>query len=181
MKNLKALLKFFLLFLLFSSFWGCVKDIDLDQVEEIQLKPTAVIDLIDLSLEADLSNNYDPGVPVKMDKTVPFEVVTNDLKESVTQVDLIFEYFNSLPRTFNGTIRFLNDKNRVKQEIVFEIPPGTKENPEKLMFTYTFGGKELEMLNQATKVKVELEMQPGPGTLEGVLQLKSTAAYRFQF
>lgn len=181
MKNLKELLKLFLLSFILFGLSGCVKDIDLEQVEEIQIKPTAVIDLVNFSLEADLSNNYEPGVPVKLEKTVPFEVVTNDLKESVVSVDLAFEYFNSLPRLFNGTVLFINDKNKVKQKIEFEIPPGSQEDPETFRFIHTFADNDLESLNQATQVKVELEMQPGPEALKGLLQLKSTAAYRFQF
>lgn len=181
MKNLKKLLKRIFLFTLFFGLMGCVKDIDLDQVEDIQLKPAAVIDLVDFKLEADLSNNYDPGVPVKHDKTVPFELITDDLKESVSSVDLYFKYYNSLPRLFNGTILFLNDKNRVRQKIEFEIPPGTKEDPETFNFTHTFEGNDLRSLHQATKVRVELEMQPGVKALEGILQLQSSAAYRFHF
>lgn len=181
MKNPKDLLKFFLLLFLLWSFSGCVKDIDLDQVREIQLRPAAVMDLVNLSLEADLSGNQDPGVPVTLHKTVPFEIVTNDLKENVVGVDLSFAYFNSLPRTFNAAVYFLNEKNRVRQEIQFIIPPGSKEDPERYEFTHTFRGNELNSLHEATQVKVELEMQPGPGALEGVLQLNSTAVYRFQF
>lgn len=181
MKNLKALLKFFALLFILLSFSGCVKDIDLDQAQEIQLKPIAVIELVNLSLEADLSDNDDPGIPVTLEETIPFEVVTDDLKESVIRVDLSFDYFNSLPRTFNGAVYFLNDKKRVKQEIQFVIPPGSKQSPESYQFIHTFSGEDLKSLHQATHVKVELEMQPGPGAVEGLLQLKSTAAYRFQF
>ncbi len=181
MKNLKALLKFFPLLFILLSLSGCVKDIDLDQAQEIQLQPVAVVDLVNLSLVADLSDNYDPGIPVTLDETIPFEVVTNDLKENVIHIELSFDYFNSLPRTFNGAVYFMNERNRVKQEIQFVIPPGSKEDPESFQFTHTFSGDELKSLHQATQVKVELEMQPGPGALEGLLQLKSTAAYRFQF
>lgn len=181
MKNLKDLLKVTLLsFVVFLSLTACVKDVDFDQVDEILLQPTAIIDLVDFTLNADLLE-YDPGIPVEVSKEMSFEVVTDDLKESIIGVDLGFEYFNSLPRTFNATIYFLTDRNKVKNKIEFEIPPGSEESPVILDFNQYFEGEELEALNSSTKIKISLEMQPGPGATDGQLQLKSTAAYKFLF
>jgi len=107
--------------------------------------------------------------------------VTNDIKESVTGVELTFEYSNSLPRTFNTTIYFMTDRNVVNHKIEFEIPPGSKESPVIYDFIEYFEGEELEALNNSSKIKVNLEMQPGPGATDGQLELKSTAAYNFRF
>lgn len=182
MKNLKDLLKIPLLSIfIFSILTSCVKDIDLDQMNEVTLRPKAVVDLINFELKADLIPNIDPGVPIVDEKTVAFEVITNDLKESVVGIDLGFKYFNSLPRTFKVDISFLNDRDRIKKNLSFEIPPGNENYPVNDGFIHTFVGKDLELLNESSQVKIRLEMQPGPGASGGQIQLSSTAAYQFEF
>lgn len=160
---------------------ACVKDVDLDQVNEISLRPTAVIDLVNFALEADLKENIDPGVPVKVSETIPFDVLTEDLKENVVRIDFRVEHYNSLPRTFKGNIFFLNNRNHVKQQIPVEILPGSIENPEHDFFITSMEGSDLKALHEATQVKVEMEMQPGPGLEGGQLRLNTTAAFQFQF
>jgi len=183
MKNLQDLLKiplFAIFLLLFLN--SCVKDIDLDQIEEIRLQPRAVVDLINFHREADLIPNVDPGIPITLEKTFPFEVITDDLEESVIGVDLGFEYYNSLPRTFNVEIKFLDDRNRVKQTREFEIPPGNKSIPATNNFIFSFTtAKELELLSESTQVKINFTMQPGPGATEGEIKLLSSAVYKFEF
>lgn len=181
MKKIAAPSKILFLYFLALGLTGCVKDVDFDQVKEINLQPTAVIDIINFDMEADLSQNTDPGIPVKVEKTVPFNVLTEDLKESVVRVDFQFDYFNSLPRTFQGYIYFIDDRNRVKQQIPIEIFPGSKENPEKDTTISSMEGKDLEALHEATQVRVELEMQPGPGLEGGELKIRSVAAFQFLF
>lgn len=183
MKNLKDLLKIPLLAIsLFFGFTSCVKDVDLDQIQDIRLQPRAVVDLINFHREADLIPNIDPGIPISHEEVIPFEVITDDLEESVVGIDLGFEYYNSLPRTFQVEIAFLDDRNRVKQIRQFEIPPGTKNLPATNTLTFSFTtAKELELLGESTQVKVKFTMEPGPGATEGEIQLVSTAAYQFEF
>lgn len=182
MKKIAApLLRLVLVCFSVIGFTGCVKDVDLDQMEEITLQPKAVVDLVSFKLEADLIPNKDPGVPISVEKTVAFEVITDDLEQDVVGVELGFDYFNSLPRTFNVSLVFLDDRNRVKQSVEFDIPPGSDENPVSFHFTHSFEGKNLELLTESTEVKVTVVMQPGPGATEGQLELLSTAAYQFEF
>lgn len=182
MKNLKDLLKIPLLsifgFLILTS---CVKDVDLDQIQEIRLEPKAVVELFNFEREADLIQNGDQGDPITVEETIPFEIITSDLEESVVGVDLGFDYFNSLPRTFDVEILFLDDRKHVKQSISFQIPPGTEGIPVAKHTVFNFQGKELELLNESTQVKLKFEMQPGPGASGGQIQLLSIAAYQFEF
>lgn len=182
MKNLKDLLKIPLLTIAgFLFFTSCVKDVDLDQIQEIRLQPKAVVELFRFERETDLIPNVDPGVPIPVEQNVPFEIITSDLEESVVGVALGMEYFNSLPRSFEVEILFLNDRNRVKQALSFEIPAGTEESPVTQGLVFEFKGEELELLNESTQVKLKFEMQPGPGASGGQIQLLSTAAYQFEF
>ena len=182
MKNLKDLLKIPLLTIsLFFGFTSCVKDVDLDEIQEIKLQPKAVVELFNFEREADLIPNMDFEGPFAVEKTVPFEIITSDLEESVVGVDLGFDYFNSLPRTFDVEIIFLDDRSRVKQSISFQIPPGTEGIPVAKDTVFNLQGKELELLNESTQVKLKFEMQPGPGASGGQIQLLSTAAYQFEF
>ncbi|MEG9328652.1 hypothetical protein SAMN04488034_104221 [Salinimicrobium catena] len=183
MKNLKDLLKIPLLTIsIFFISVSCVKDVDLDQIEEIKLQPKAVVDLINFELNADLIPTLDLGNPFTTEEIIPFNVITDDLEESVVGIDLGFEYYNSLPRTFNVEINFLDDRNRVKQTRKFEIPPGSKNFPadNQLIFSFTTA-KELELLSESTQVKAKFTMQPGPGATEGEIKLLSTATYQFEF
>lgn len=181
MNNLKDLLKVPLLYIVFFlSFTSCVKDVDLNQIDEVQLSPTAIVDLIDLTLEADLLA-FEQQEPISFDREVTFEVVTEDLEKNVTSVDLIFEYANSLPRNFTATLYFLTERNGVSNIVSFDILPGSQDQPETSSITTTFVGAELKALMESSKIRINMEMQPGPGATEGQLQLNSSAAYNFEF
>lgn len=181
MKNLKDLLKVPLLSIVFILvLTSCVKDVELDQIDEIQLTPTAVIDLLDFTLEADLLA-FEQQETIGFDREVTFEVVTDDLKQNVTSVDLFFDTTNSLPRKFQATLYFMTDRNRVNHTISFDILPGNKETPQISTLKETFEGEALNALNESSKIKIRMEMDPGPGATEGQLQLLSTAAYNFEF
>lgn len=181
MKNLKDLLKVPLLSIVFISILtSCVKDVELNQIEEIQLTPTAVIDLLDFTLEADLLA-FEQQEAIGFDKEVSFEVITDDLKQNVTSVDLVFDSTNSLPRKFHANLYFMTDRNYVNHIISFDILPGSKEIPEVSTFVETFEGETLNALNKSSKIKIRMEMEPGPGATEGQFQLISTAAYNFEF
>lgn len=181
MKNLKDLLKYSLFFTVFILMMtSCVKDVEMDQMKEIELMPTAVIELVNFTLEADLVA-YEQQEPISFDKEVSFEVVTNDLKENVNSLDLVFDYLNSLPRTFNATLYFIDSRNRVQSLVSFEIPPGSKEIPVRSEIVETYTGEALITLNQSSVIKIKMEMQPGPGTSEGQLSLQTSAVYNFVF
>ena len=70
MENLKELLKASLLSIVyFLSLTVCVKDVALDLVDEIRLKPTAIIDLMDYTLEADLLA-FDQQQPISFEQEI---------------------------------------------------------------------------------------------------------------
>lgn len=160
---------------------SCVKDIDLEQANEIVIPPTAAIDLVYFTLALEDFTPANTIGPKIADDVVRLEFLDDDyIQNNLVGADLNFVYYNSFPSPIRSELVFLSENERVQYRISFTIPGGSPEDPGVINYTEIVQGEDLEDFKQSIKLRVELEMFSG-AIEQGQLQLKSKAFLKFEF
>ena len=162
---------------------GCVKDIDLDQREDISLSPDLQIDL--LIYEIDQSQFEDPAtgnLKTRISDTVRLEFLDDDyIQEDLMAVNFYFRHINTFPRPIESKIRFLSKSNREQFAINYTIQPGASGNPITTEQYELIEEDRIGVVRRSIKMVVELEVQPGTSAFEGELDFASKGFFSFEF
>lgn len=159
---------------------SCVKDVDLDQYDEIVLSPEAALDLIffDLTNE-EFTGISNDGVTAKDETRLDFlddDYIQNDL----VRVDLNFRFTNTFQSPLTATIRFLSPANVVQHTVVVPIPQGTTENPAVLDYTEIINEGQITRIRRSIRMSVEVTRHDSLA-VEGSFQLESKGYFYFEF
>lgn len=170
-----------LLALLFIVCSSCVKDVDLDQYNEIVIPPTAAIDLVYFTLESsDVSDAS--GNPKKVSDVVRLEFLDDDyIQDGLMRADFNIVFTNSFQQAFTTTFKFLSESNAVQHSFSINVPAGQPAVPAIINYTEVIPESQINAIRRSIKLLVEVEMQPNSEPVEGQLQLKSKAFYKFEF
>lgn len=162
---------------------GCVKDIDLNQREDITLSPDLQIDL--LIYEIDQSQFVDPAtgnLKTRISDTVRLEFLDDDyIQEDLSSVDFYFRHINTFPRAIDSEIRFLSESNREQFAVNYTIQPGAAGNPVTTEQFELIEEDRINLVRRSIKMVVELEVQPGTAAFEGELDFASKGFFSFEF
>lgn len=181
MSKIKFLVKMAFLPLLFVGN-SCVKDVDFDQASEIVIPPTVAMDLVYFTLAPSHFHEDVPAGPLVAKDVVRLEFLDDDyIQNSLVQANFNFIYTNTFPQPFTNTITFLSENNAVKYKIVFDIPAGSVNAPSTVDYTEIIDIDEIDAVRETIKMAIEIEMHPNSEAIEGELQLKSKAFYKFEF
>lgn len=177
-------LKRFVAFLIIlSGLSSCVKDIDLDQAEDIRLKPDLQVDLLIFDVEESDFKDPDSGLPRSVIKdTVRLEFLDDDyIQNDLNKVEFRFRYTNSFSNSFSSRVLFLSENNALQHRVDFIIAGGDKINPvvtENIDFT---GPEEIDRIRRTIKMVVEIEVLSGALPVDGSLKFQSKGLFSFQF
>lgn len=180
MPPVKHLFKIGLLFLLISLV-SCVKDVDMDQYEEIVIPPTAAIDLIyfDLSLE---EFSVGSGGNLRAVDESRLDFLDDDyIQTGLMRADFNFRFINTFENSFTANFLFRSPTNAIRHQIQIEIPAGSVNSPAVVDYTEIIDITQIEKIRKSIKVSVEIDMQEDPIATDGSLQLKSKGTYYFEF
>lgn len=167
------------LILLIST--SCVKDVDLDQYNEIVIPPTAAIDLIYFTLEKEDFIDA-AGNPKTANDNVRLEFLDDDyIQDGLMRADFNFVFTNSFQQQFTTTFKFLAENNSVQHSFKIDVPAGTAGSPATVNYTELIPESQINVIRRSIKLLVEIEMQPNSAPVEGELQLESKAFYKFEF
>lgn len=171
------LLCFSCLMLLF----GCVKDVDVDQFNEIVVPPTIAVDLVHFDLDSE--DLFEPaGEPrIASDKTRLDFLDDYYIQESLQDAEFNFVYTNTFERDLVSTVTFLATSSSREYSFVVEIPAGSLENPTVVDHTELIEEADIVAVRNSREVQVEVEMAPGSSPVEGSLNLQSKGFYKFEF
>jgi len=162
---------------------GCVKDVDLNQKEEISLSPDVQIDL--LIYDIDQSQFKDPStgnIKTHISDTVRLEFLDDDyIQKDLSTVEFYFRHINTFPREINSKIRFLSDANQEQFAVNYIIKPGTAGNPVTTEQFEFIEEDRIHLVRRTIKMVVELEVQPGSSKFEGELDFASKGLFSFEF
>jgi hypothetical protein len=166
-----------LLFLLFS----CVKDVDLDQVDEIIIPPTAAIDLVYFKLEPSQLHATSSGTWAASDE-VRLEFLDDDyIQDGLMRADFIFKFANSFSQPGTATINFYSASNVLKHQIIIEIPAGSTTAPAVVNITEIIKQERISRIRQSIRMSVNIQIFSDSELLEGALEMESKAYYYLEF
>ena len=168
----------FLTLLLFAS--SCVKDVDLDQYEEIVLSPEAAIDLIYFTLTNEDFTGTSGGEMTARDETRLDFLDDDYIQNDLVRADFNFKLTNTFQSPVTATIRFLSTSNSVQHTIVVPVPAGSVGDPATVDYTETIYEDQIHRIKRSIKVSVEITRHD-PVVVEGTLQLESRGFYYFEF
>ena len=161
---------------------SCVKDIDLEQANEIVIPPTAAIDLVYFTLDLEEFTPTNTTGPKMAGDVVRLEFLDDDyIQDGLVRADLNFVYYNSFTSPIRSELIFLSENDREQYRISFTIPGGSPEEPGVVNYTEIIQGEDLEDFKQSIKMRVELEMFSGANDPGGQLQLKSKAFLKLEY
>lgn len=183
MRYFKYLLKSLFVGILILSSVGCVKDIDLDQGEEISLRPDIKTDLLIYDVnENDFLDPETKEVKNVVRDTVRLEFLDDDyIQNDLTSLELYFRHQNSFPQAFQTKVKFLSESNSEQFRIEYTVVSGNEEHPTTTEITKMVDKSEIRKVKNSIKMVVELEPQSNGKELAGELQFASTGLFRFQF
>ncbi|GAB2780239.1 hypothetical protein [Salinimicrobium soli] len=168
-------------FLLFLVMQSCVKDVDIDQYQEIVIPPTAALDLVYFTLSAENFLNSSGQVQTAKDE-VRLEFLDDDyIQDGLVGANFNFIFYNTFPQAFSVTVKLLATNNSVRYQFPVEVPPGQPGTPTVVNYTELVPASRINDIKRSIKLVVEVEMQPNSEPIEGALRLESKAFYKFEF
>lgn len=182
MCTLKLFVKLFIIVSWFPGLVSCIRDVDIDQAEEIVIPPTAALDLVYFTLD---SSHFVPqpssGVVMARDE-VRLEFLDDDyIRNGLVRADYNFIYINTFSESFTNTITFLSENNAIRYVIRFDIPAGSSAEPAVINYTEIIDSDEIQAIRESIKMVISIESQSNSLPATGELQLKSKAFYQFEF
>ena len=159
--------------------FACVKDTDFDQAENITLTPVVELDLIYFNVEAndffDSINNT--TVPTIRDTTEIRFLDDTGIQESLVKAEFLFNFSNSIPRTFEVDFQFLSEENIETYRTSTIVDAGSEIEPQLTQFIETVEGEDILQLTMSDKVVVSVTTSLLDPNLSGVLNLQSKTTY----
>lgn len=181
MPYLKPLVRYILV-PVFVFCTSCVKDIDLEQANEIVIPPTVAVDLVYFNLASDHFHPSNTSGPRMATDVVRLEFLDDDyIQDGLVRAELNYRFTNTFTSPIQSDIVFLSENNSERYRISFLIPGGNPEEPGVMDYTEIIAGRDLEAFKKAIKMRVDLEIFSGVRTEVGQLQLKSSATLRLEF
>ncbi len=183
MSFLNPILKICLLLLLVACLPSCVKDIDLDQAESITLQPDLQVDLLIFDVdELDFRDTITNNLKTTIRDTVRLEFLDDDyIQDDLSEVEFSFKYINSFPQSFNNSILFLSENNRIQHRVDFSIDPGASTNPVTTERIEFIPQDRIGVIRRSIKMVVEIEVLPSSEPFAGELKFQSKGLFSFQF
>ncbi len=180
---MKKNLTYILLIPIILLFYACITDTDINQAENITLKPVIELDLIYFTVKA--NRFYDAVTQNQIltvsDSTEIRFLDDTDVQEALKRVDFYFKFTNSIPRSFIAEFVFVNELNEITYQTQTNVEQGTLGTPIVTEFTEIVEGDAILQLTQANKVIVKVTIPSSDETLEGSLNLQSKATYYVEY
>ena len=167
--------------LLLITLVSCVKDVDLDQAQEIVIPPTAAIDLVYFDLTSD-EFFVGPGGNLRAADESRLDFLDDDyIQTGLMQADFNFRCTNSFQNAFKINIFFRSPSDAIRYQIPIEVPAGSIEAPAVIDYTEIIDNSQIDKIRKSIKVSIEIDMLEDLVVTEGNLQLKSKGTYYFEF
>lgn len=167
-----------LVFILHILFISCTKEIDLNQINDLEINPITTLSLFYFDATASEfittnSNTLSQTDFVQID-------VFNDpfLNDNLIKAELEFETVNSINRAYEVQVDFFNNTNQLQHTLTFLTIASPNNQDIATRHIEVFEADTLENLKQTSALVFTLTMLPGQtvnATTPGNINLKSKA------
>lgn len=176
------------LVLILFLFTGCIKDIDLEQVDDVEIDHTSTINLAYFNADSD---DFKDSTTGEIDNR-PFELVLSlnflneeFLTDNLKELAFLFQFENTFSQEFVTTIDFLTEDNtqlltlpkiNIKGSNTGEIITTVYDNHGN-----PFTTEDLDKIKRSSKLRVSLTILDNKKALAGNLIFKSKATFNFVY
>lgn len=177
------MMKYFFSALLLLVLSSCVNDVDFDQAENLQLSPVVESNIAYFNIEAsrflDDSNNEINSIEDYTD----IDLFTDEfISDNLIKAELLFEFTNSLGRTLDLTMSFLDESGVTVHTVIIVINEGGVAAPVVTNHTEVFENADLDNLKLTKRIQFTITLQTGGTPIAGnmgSLKLRSKGTFFF--
>ncbi len=191
------------IFLLLSIFTiGCVKELDFDQANDIEITPILESSLVYFDLNAEstvdkvlnvyeidelppieLFNSFNYPATIQLSDTTSVEVFNDAFfTENLIEADILYQFTNSTNIPYTADVRFLNEDDELIYNTLFVVNSGSENTPFVMNQTDNFTNDELNNITNTQKIAVNFSIEVTPDFLYnpvGSLTFKSSGTFYF--
>ena len=183
MSHLKSVIRvgfFAVSFLLATS---CVKDVDLEQAQDITLNPDIDVDLVQYQLnENDFIDSETGEFTSVIRDTVRLEFLNDTyVQDALQYAEFRFRHENTFPYSISSKIRFLSDNGREQFSVNYEIPPGAENVPGIIDTLHVVGSGDIKKVRRSIQMALELQLNGRDSKIKGGLDFLSKGLFKFEF
>ncbi len=179
----KHIIKYsFLIIIACLSLFSCVKEVDFDQADDIEISPVMESSLIFFEGQA---NNFllngTEIISIKDSLSINF-FNSEFIVDNLIKADFEFEAINSINKEFQIHVDLIDDAEQLLYTFMVPALPSTDGSDFISTPKEEFEGDKLEALKKTSKIVFTLSLLPGEiinETTLGRIQLKSKAVFYF--
>ncbi len=161
---------------------GCVRDLDLDQSDEIALQPKYDLDLFRLDLNQDSFVKDDVVQETEVHQTTHLDFINDQaVQKNLKQIDFDFITVNTFTQGFQAIFNFLDSDGNVTYSIEMNVPGSENGNPQDYVYRETLTGEALDAFKTSVDLDVAAFITLDSNPIEGNLKFKSKALFYFEF
>ncbi|GAA3616467.1 hypothetical protein Q4Q39_01100 [Flavivirga amylovorans] len=177
----KRIIKFlFLVIVPCVNFFSCAKEIDFEQADDFEISPVIESSLIFFDEPASSFFTSSAEI-ISIKDSISIEVFNNDfVVDNLIKADFVFEATNSINRTFQIQVDFINDADQQVHSFTLQALSSTDGSDLLSNYIEVFEGDELDALKNTSKLVFTLSLLPGDTinpTTPGRIKLKSKAIF----
>lgn len=166
--------------------FSCVENVDFNQAEEIILTPTLESSLIFFEEPVTtFIDNSGVEIPTITDSVI-IEIFNDEfVKDNLQKAVLQFEATNSINRSFEAKVDFLDVLDELQHTLTFIVAPSVNGEEVITESIETFEGDNLEALKATNKLLLTLTILPSAdgstldGNSTGTLSFRSKGTFFF--
>lgn len=172
------------MFVLNSTLISCTKEIDFNQVNDIEISPILETSLI--FFDATAPDFFIGGSELSVVQDFVLIDVFNStfINDNLIKTEFVLETINSINRGYSLRIDFLDNSNQLQHSFTTTAPASPSNSDVFSSHTEVFEGASLVALKQTSQLVFTLIMLPGPpindATL-GRIHLESKNVFYFNY
>lgn len=162
---------------------SCVKDTDLDQLNDVIISPVVEVNFVYFTLQIDdfQIDTLFEGNLTAID-TTEIRFLDDDFAvDNIREAEFFFRVSNTFPVGLDANFTFLSEENEPFYEINFPIQLSEDGSPIVTEFIQTVADADIELLTLNDKVVVTIHLQSTNQNLQGVFNLQSKTIYYLEF
>lgn len=167
-------------FIVLTSIFSCVKNVDFEQSEDLTFQPTLTASLVNFKQTAkEFYAGKAPDEVITIKDEFDSDIFSGDFtEENLERAELFFEIKNTIKRPFNTKIEFIDEAGKLRHVIdlkIDEIRAGKEVIVEHLE---VFKNESLLDLKATKKIALTFSMLKGTGGDEsGRLKMRSKVTF----
>jgi len=171
----------FIVMLSTITIFSCTKEIDFNQINDVSLKPVVALNLIFFNaLASDFFIDRIEQSTIK--DTVVIDLFNRGfIIDNLVKAELVFETTNSIDKSFNIKVDFLDTSNRLKHTFTLTAPASPLNTDIITSHIEVFENTSLDALKVSNKIELTLQALSGGMPLNndtpGVITLKSKGVF----